>query len=116
VRVRFQADADLNHIIVLATLRREPRIDFQTASAAALAGLADPDVLLLAEREGRVLVTHDQSTMPRHFSDFISSHLSPDVIVVPQHLPTAAVAEELILIWHATDISEWANRLVYLPI
>jgi hypothetical protein len=40
--VRFQADADLNHIIVKATLRREPRIDFQTAHAAGLLGLRDP--------------------------------------------------------------------------
>jgi hypothetical protein len=32
--VRFQADNDLKRIIVDATLRREPRIDFQTAQAA----------------------------------------------------------------------------------
>lgn len=31
MRVRFQADADLNQTIVLALLRREPVIDFQTA-------------------------------------------------------------------------------------
>lgn len=31
--VRFQADADLNQIIVRATLRLEPGIDFQTARA-----------------------------------------------------------------------------------
>jgi hypothetical protein len=36
--VRFQADADLNHIIVKATLRREPSIDFQTAYTAGLVG------------------------------------------------------------------------------
>jgi len=43
--IRFQADAGLNQIIVLATLRREPAIDFQTAVAAELAGLTDPQVL-----------------------------------------------------------------------
>jgi hypothetical protein len=31
MKVRFQADADLNQIILLATIRREPAIDFQTA-------------------------------------------------------------------------------------
>jgi len=40
--VRLQADADLNHVIVKATLRREPSIDFQTAHAAGLVGLRDP--------------------------------------------------------------------------
>jgi len=38
MKVRFQADADLNEVIVKATLRREPSIDFQTAHAANLAG------------------------------------------------------------------------------
>ena len=34
MKVRFQADADLNEIIVEALLRREPSIDFCTATAA----------------------------------------------------------------------------------
>lgn len=42
--VRFQADADLNHIIVQATLRREPSMDFQTAQGAGVAGVPDPEV------------------------------------------------------------------------
>ena len=39
MKVRFQADADLNQIIVKAILRREPAIDFQTAQASQLSGL-----------------------------------------------------------------------------
>jgi len=69
--VRFQADADLNHIIVTAVLRREPSINFQTAHAAGLAGVPDPEVLALAAQAGRVLATHDRKTMPTHFAEFI---------------------------------------------
>lgn len=43
MKVRFQADADLNQIILLATIRREPAIDFQTAMTAGLPGLVDPE-------------------------------------------------------------------------
>ena len=43
MKIRFQADADLNQITLLATLRHEPAIDFQTASAAGLASLSDID-------------------------------------------------------------------------
>jgi hypothetical protein len=57
MKVRFQADADLNQTILLATLRREPAIDFQTALAAGLTGLDDPSVLARAATEGRVIVT-----------------------------------------------------------
>jgi Domain of unknown function (DUF5615) len=69
--VRFQADADFNHIIVKAMLRREPSMDFQTAHAAGLVGVPDPEVLALAAHAGRVLVTHDRQTMPTHFAAFI---------------------------------------------
>ena len=42
--IRFQADVDLNHIIVKAMLRREPSIDFQTAQVPRLTGVSDPEV------------------------------------------------------------------------
>ena len=64
MKVRFQADADFNHIIRRALLRREPAVDFQTAHAADLAGLEDPDVLAIAARDDRLLVSHDVKTMP----------------------------------------------------
>ena len=71
MRVRFQADADFNHIIIKAALRREPTIDFQTAEAANLVGLDDSEVLATAAKAGRVLLTHDRRTMPKHFGEFI---------------------------------------------
>ncbi len=116
MRGRFQAAADLNQTIVLALLRREPSIDFQTAAAANLAGLDDAAVLALAAHDGRVLVTHDQSTMPKHFARFIAEHTSPGLLVVPQHLAASLVVEELLLIWAATEADEWLNRIVYLPL
>ena len=42
---RFQADADLNQVIVSAVVRSVPAIDFRTATTAGLAGLKDQDVL-----------------------------------------------------------------------
>jgi hypothetical protein len=116
VKIRFQADADLNHVILLAVVRRRPAIDFHSAVAARLAGLDDLAVLALAATEGRVLVSHDQTTMPSHFGRFIGAQSSPGLIVVPQHIPSAAVADDLILIWEATDAEEWTNRIFFLPI
>src|SRR5712692_3456757 len=114
--IRFQADADLNQVIVSAVVRRVPAIDFRAASAAGLAGLKDQEVLAVAARDGRVLVTHDQATMPRHFGEFLRSQRSPGLIVVPQHLPLGEVADDLILIWTATEAEEWTDRIAFLPI
>jgi Domain of unknown function (DUF5615) len=116
MKIRFQADADLNQIILLAMIRREPSIDFLTAEAADLAGLKDPEVLTVAAREGRVLVSHDQKTMPRHFAEFIVHTPSPGLLIVPQHLSIAAAVEDLFLIWFATEAEEWINRIRFLPL
>jgi hypothetical protein len=52
MRVRFQADADLNRHIIAAVKRREPLVDFQTAPEAGLMGLDDQTVLALASKRG----------------------------------------------------------------
>jgi len=114
--IRFQADADLNQIIVSAVVRRFPEIDFRTATGAGLAGLNDAEVLALAAHDGRVLVTHDQTTMPRFFGEFIRSTPSPGLIVVAQSLAVREVVDALILVWAVTQPEEWTNRIVYLPI
>lgn len=116
MKVRFQADADLNHIIVKATLRREPAIDFQTAHAARLTGVGDQQVLALAASEGRILVTHDRRTMPSHFVAFAAHQTSPGVLIVSRKMPVAQVAEELLLIWTATDAEAWIKRIYSLPL
>jgi hypothetical protein len=73
-------------------------------------------VLAIAAGEGRILVTHDYRTMPRHFADFIVTRESPGVLVVPQHLSVADAAEYLLLIWNATEAEEWINRICLLPL
>lgn len=116
MKVRFQADADLNQMILLATIRVEPAVDFQTASAARLTGLSDTEVLARAAQEGRTLVTHDKRTMPRRFAEFIGTQSSPGLLVIPQHISVAAAAEDLLLIWSATEAEEWTNRTCFLPL
>jgi predicted nuclease of predicted toxin-antitoxin system len=60
MKIKFQADADLNEDIVTGVLRRLPEIDFQTATEAGFEGLQDENVLEIASRENRILVTHDR--------------------------------------------------------
>lgn len=43
MKIRYQADAALNQNIVTGVLRREPTIDFQTATAARLEGVKDSE-------------------------------------------------------------------------
>lgn len=111
----FQADADLNQSIVLATIRCLPALDFQSANEAQLAGLTDPQVLALAADQKRILATHDMRTMPHHFASFIQERRIPGVIVVPQSMRPAQVADEILLTASVTEPAEWLNRIVFLP-
>src|SRR5262249_4157985 len=109
--VRFQADADLDQTIVTALLRREPGVDFQTASTAGITARDDLEVLVIAACDGRILVSHDSHTMPHHSATLLSTQTSAGLLIVPQHLTLAAVVEDLLLIWSASSPEEWVNRI-----
>jgi len=116
VTVRYQADADLNQAIVTGVLRREPKVDFQTAFAANLAGVKDFDVLAIAAQQQRILISHDRRTMPSEFAEFIISNQSPGLIIVSRKLRVEVAIEELLLIWSASSAEEWVNRIAKLPL
>jgi hypothetical protein len=116
LKIRFQADADLDENVVTGLRRREPSVDFQTTLEGQIRALHDLDVLARAASQGRILVSHDLRTMPRHFADFIVKGTSPGLLIVPQRTSTAAVIEELLLVWTASDGEEWVNRIAVLPL
>ena len=116
MRIRFQADEDLDEDIITGLRRREPGLDFRTSLEAGLESLHDLDVLERAADQGRVLVSHDRRTMPHHFATFIGRQKSPGGLIVSQRTATAAAIDELLLIWTASEAEEWVNRIVLLPL
>ena len=116
MRLRFQAEADLNERDRLRYISADPDIDFQTAEEAELWGMADPEVLARAADENRILVTHDRRTMPRHSADFIGRRACPGVIVISQRVSVHRAIEELTLTWEASAAEEWSNLIVELPL
>jgi predicted nuclease of predicted toxin-antitoxin system len=114
VKVLFLADSNLNQKIVRGVLRQVSEIDFKTAHEANLHGLPDDQVLALAAREGRILVTQDQRTMPAHFGEFIGSNSSPGVLIIPQKRKVKQAIEGLILLWMASEAEEYVNSIRHL--
>lgn len=64
--IRFAADENFNHDIVRGLLRRTPHLDIVRVQDVGLSGADDATVLEWAAREGRVLLTHDVSTLTRY--------------------------------------------------
>ena len=102
--------------IVTGILKREPSLDFQTAQTAGALGLKDREVLAASARDNRILVSHDRETMPAHFADFTTESTSPGLIIVSQNIEMRAAIEQILLIWAASNMEEWSNRIGYLPL
>jgi predicted nuclease of predicted toxin-antitoxin system len=116
VKLRFLADADLSRYIVTGLRLRQPGVDIMSALGPSLVGAKDPEVLEIAAREGRALISHDFGTMPKHFWDLISRHHSPGVFLIAQTRPIGVAIEELALVWEASEAAEWEDQLTYLPL
>jgi hypothetical protein len=76
----------------------------------------DPDILLWAEREGRILVSRDRRTFP----SYLASHLqagrhSPGIIVVRKRCTVPQAVFELILVAHAGDPASYQDTITYIP-
>ncbi|HTB13679.1 MAG TPA: DUF5615 family PIN-like protein [Bryobacteraceae bacterium] len=116
MKLRFLADASLSESIVSGVIRAESSVDFLDANSAQLESIADDEVLAIAARDNRVLVTHDLKTMPVHFARFISHFQSPGVLLISQKTSVADAIAALLLVWIASDQEEWVNRICRLPL
>jgi len=76
----------------------------------------DPAILAWTERENRILVTEDKSTMPGHLKAHIEAgHHSPGVFLVRPGAKIPTLLEFLALVTHASQPAEWEDRIQYIP-
>lgn len=79
-------------------------------------GTEDPQLLLWAEQEGRVLVTIDRRTIVRHLETHLhAGRHSPGVFLIRRNTPFSRIAEFLVVAAHASDSHEWTDRVFFIP-
>lgn len=116
MKIRFQADENLDQAIVDGVLRREPAVEFETAQESGLLGADDPTILQWCSTEGYVLVSHDVKTVPTHFANLIMRGRSAGVLLIPQKVSVRVAIESLVMVWNSYTSSDWENRICYLPL
>ena len=115
--LRFLADEDLNRAIVLGVRRADPKIDIVRVQDVGLRTQEDTVVLNWAANEGRVLLTHDVTTMPDQAYERVINNLPmPGVFVVHQEESISRVIEEIILLAQCSLEDEWEGQVNYLPL
>jgi hypothetical protein len=79
-------------------------------------GSDDPALLLWAEREQRILVTHDPDTMPKHLADHLAGgHHSPGVFMLRPHSTLPQILSFLRDDAYASEPAEWQDRIHFIP-
>ncbi len=118
MKVRYVLDENLPPRLTTALRRLAPSVDVLRggdAGAPAL-GTPDPDLLRYLQAAQRLLVTANRASMPGHVRD----HLVADghhwgVFRVRPRTTVWRLAEELHLVWQASEAEEWQDMLIWIP-
>jgi hypothetical protein len=79
-------------------------------------GIGDPDLLLWAEREKRILVTLDHDTIPTHLTDHLAAgHHSPGVFIIRPNSTLPNILSFLRDAAYASEPWEWQDRIQFIP-
>jgi len=115
--LRLAADENFNNDIMRGLLRRAPGLDIIRVQDVGLSGADDPTVLAWTADVGRVLLTHDVSTITKYAYERIEAGLlMPGVFEVDQHAPLGQIIDDLLLLATLSLDGEWENRIVYVPL
>jgi hypothetical protein len=114
--LRLLADEDFDNDIVRGLMRRCPELDIVRAQDVGLSGAKDPAVLERAAQQGRVLLTHDVSTLVAEAYARVGAGLPmPGVLAVSQSVPIGRAIEELVSLAAPSLEGEWEGQVRYLP-
>lgn len=111
------ADENFNGDIVRGLLRHQPALNIVRIQDVMLSGAEDPVVLAWAAQEGRVLLTHDVSSITRYAYERIQAgQPMPGVFEVSRDLPVGRAIEEILLLAECSLEREWEGQVRYLPL
>jgi hypothetical protein len=115
--IRLLADEDFDNDLLRALQRRMPEVDVIRVQDAGLSGAQDAAILAWAADAGRILLTHDVSTMTRHALDRVRMEQPmPGVIAVHQRAGIGGVLEDLILTVSCATPDDLFRQIRYIPL
>jgi hypothetical protein len=114
--LKFLADENFDNTIVRGLFRRNPEIDILRVQDVGLSGKDDPTVLEWAAQEGRILLTHDVSTITRYAYERVrQDQTMPGVIEVSIDAPVGKVIKDVLVLVECGQEGELEGQIQYLP-
>jgi Domain of unknown function (DUF5615) len=115
--IRLLADENFNNDVVRGLGRRNAQIDILRVQEVGLSEAEDPEVLEWAAEAGRVLLTHDVSTMTHYAYERVrAGKPMPGVFEVGRKVPIGVAIEEILILAECSEAGEWEGQVRYLPL
>ncbi len=111
------ADENFSNDIVRGLLRRKPDLDIVRIQDEGLSGADDPTVLEWAAQQGRILLTHDVSTITHYaYTRVRAGRPMPGIFEVGRDIPINTVIDDIIILAEYSLDGEWEGQVRYLPL
>ena len=115
--LRLAADENFSNDILRGLLRRQPQLDIVRIQDVGLAGADDSTVLEWCAREGRVLLTHDVTTITRFaYQRLEAGRTMAGIFEVSRSVPIGRTIEDILLLAECSLEGEWEGQVRYLPL
>jgi hypothetical protein len=111
------SDENFNGDIVRGLFRRHSDLDLVRVQDVGLSHTPDPDILEWAATQGRVLLSHDVSTVPpAAYQRVGDGRPMPGVLIVPDRMPIGQAIDEILFLSVDVEPGEWNDQVVFLPL
>ena len=115
--LRLVSDENFNGDIVRGLLRRHPELPLVRVQDVGLMQTRDPAILEWAAGQGRVLLSHDVSTVPpAAYQRVGEGKPMPEVFIVSDRMPIGRAIDEILFLSLDVESGEWKDQVIFLPL
>lgn len=117
--IRYLLDENVNAVLRTELLKRESKLIVWKIGDPGVPpkGTPDPEILIWCEENSFILVTNNRKTMPKHLKDHLAKgrHI-PAIFQLNPKMSIDKTANELAAIWGSSEITEYQDVIIYLPL
>lgn len=115
--MKFFADENFHGGVLDALLAIFPDLDVIRIQDTEFSGAKDEMLLEVAAQQGRIMLTHDVSTLTKHAYDRVRDGLPmPGVIEVREGMPIGQALDDLQVLIGAGTPDDFENQVRYVPL
>ncbi len=115
-KVKFLTDEDFTDGIINGVRRRLPKLDILRVQDAGLRTFRDERILEYAAFDGRIVLSHDVSTMEGHAKDRLRlGKPMSGLFLIRQQIPIGRAIEDIVIVAECSEHEEWDGVIRYLP-